>query len=91
MTICPNVVKYVPVSTTTSPVTHVAEVAVKSASINGSGSPLADAIGSDNNTAPSKMINAKPETRIRGGFKNFAIPFNACSASRRNLFLVLIL
>lgn len=47
-------------SYTTNPVTQVAEVAVKSASINGVNSPLLDDIGKDKTIAPDKIIAKKP-------------------------------
>jgi len=55
ITICPKVVKYVPVSTTTRPVTQTADVAVKRASTNESDSTPALAAGNINNTAPIKI------------------------------------
>ncbi|MCC2685170.1 MAG: hypothetical protein K0R75_2069 [Paenibacillaceae bacterium] len=66
MTNCPNIVYWVPVSTTTRPVTHVEVVAVNKASIQATGDPVEE-IGSVNRNAPIRMINPNPDTRIRGG------------------------
>ena len=60
MTICPNRVKYVPVSTTTSPVTQEALVAVNNALKNDKDEPSLLAIGSVNSNAPDSIMNTKP-------------------------------
>lgn len=53
MTICPKGVQWVLVSTTISPVTHAADVAVKSASRKDV--LTVELIGKDNNRAPTKI------------------------------------
>jgi hypothetical protein len=57
----------VPVSTTTNPVTQVAEVAVNNASMNRGDCPEAVAKGIISSEAPINIIAAKPSTRILGG------------------------
>jgi hypothetical protein len=64
MTTSPNVLNVVAVSTTTSPVTHTAEVAVNNASIKGNPCPDSVATGKDNKHAPSKIVTANPSTKI---------------------------
>ena len=66
MTICPNSVKCVPVSTTTRPVTQEADVAVNSASKKLSGSPW-EAMGNISSSAPRRATHKKPSGRIRMG------------------------
>jgi len=66
ITVCPNLVKYVPLSTTTSPVTHTAEVDVNKASKNEI-RPVCVEMGSESKIAPIKMRAAKPPTKILGG------------------------
>ena len=53
-----------PVSSTTSPVTQTAEVAVKSVLGNGVTQPSADASGSISNNAPTRMTPANPKIMI---------------------------
>ena len=71
--IWPKRVKVVPVSTTTSPVTHVAEVAVKKAPVHESG--FTESLSAlNNNTAP--IIMRAPKKMIgktRGEYENFLI------------------
>jgi hypothetical protein len=55
MTTCPNTLQCVAVSTTTSPVRHTAEVAVKRAVNQSVGPPVALEIGSTSRTAPARM------------------------------------
>ena len=63
--------KKVPVSTTTSPVTHAAEVAVKNASVHESG--FTDSIPTLNNNAVPMIINIpkKMMGKTRGEYENF--------------------
>ena len=65
----PKVEYTVPVSTTTSPVTHTAEIAVKSVSNQGSGTPVADATGSASSRLPSSMMLRKPAAIIGSALK----------------------
>ncbi|MGZ0788063.1 hypothetical protein ACXM5X_34600, partial [Pseudomonas saponiphila] len=78
MTICPKGVKTVPVSTTTSPVTVTAEVAV-----NRLCSQVIDdsvAIGSLSKQVPKMINNAKLTLRIMGGApNNFLLDLGLCS------------
>ena len=67
ITICPKSEKDVAVSSTTRPVTQVADVAVKMASINRMLFPLADAAGSESRIAPMIITAAKPVTRTCDG------------------------
>jgi hypothetical protein len=73
MMIWPKKVKWVPVSTTTSPVTHDAEVAVKNASVNVRG--LVESISALYNNAVPKIINAMKKMigNIRGEYEFFLI------------------
>lgn len=66
--VCPTGDQYVPVSTTTRPVTQTAEVAVKSAEIKFVLCPVADENGKVSKKAPVKMVNEKPKTKICVGF-----------------------
>ena len=59
--------KVSPVSTTTSPVTHVADVEVNKAFKKERPFPSSVAIGRVNKNAPIRMTIAKPNTRIFGG------------------------
>ena len=59
MTACPKMLHEVTVGTTTRPVTHVAVVEVKSASIKGVKLPVADDIGSMSKSAPIKIAAMK--------------------------------
>ncbi|MNS63965.1 hypothetical protein D3C72_970750 [compost metagenome] len=79
MTTWPNLVKSMPVSLTTSPVTQVADVDVNSALMNSSGFPLVFEIGSIRSTVPSIIIAAKPSTRIWGGDSLGLLNFKTCS------------
>ena len=66
----PNLVNVVPVSTTTSPVTHVAEVEVNKAFRKERPFPSSVEIGRVNKYEPISIKAAKPITRIFGGSKN---------------------
>lgn len=59
-TACPKNVKYAPVFTSDSPVTQVAEVAVKSAVRKGVVSPVLDDTGSMISSVPTNISTAKP-------------------------------
>ena len=65
MTSCPNPLHWTKVSTKMSPVTQVAEVAVKSAVRKPQDSPLREATGSVSKSAPVRMIPAKHRAMIR--------------------------
>ena len=65
----PNPLQYVPVSTTTSPVTHTAEVAVKRAVRNDAECPSAVAKGKLRSSAPRRIIAANPYKKTRAGFQ----------------------
>jgi hypothetical protein len=69
MTSCPNELKAFPVSTTTRPVTHVAEVDVKRASTNPSAFPV-DAAGNISKAVPIAMSIINPKIKIRAGVRN---------------------
>ncbi len=60
ITICPNIVQCVQVSTVTSPVTHPALTAVNKASKKDVGSPLFAAIGSISRAVPINIIIKNP-------------------------------
>ena len=64
ITIWPNIVHPVAVSLTTSPVTQVAEVAVKMASENDAGEAEREEMGSMSSAVPIRMMAAKPRTTI---------------------------
>ncbi|MNZ65510.1 hypothetical protein D3C78_837070 [compost metagenome] len=64
ITVFPKMVNVVPVSSTTSPVTQVADVAVNNASIKLTAFPLVLEMGSISSKAPIRMIDAKPSTII---------------------------
>jgi hypothetical protein len=66
ITVCPNKVKTVPVSTTLSPVTLAAEVAVKRAFTKPMPSPVTD-MGSMSRKAPTRINKAYPITDILAG------------------------
>lgn len=68
--------KKVPVSTTTSPVTHAAEVAVKNASVHESG--FTESISTLNSNAVPMIINAPKKMigKTRGEYENFLILIN---------------
>ena len=59
ITIWPKVLQCEAVDTTTSPVTQVLVVAVKSASIKGVGMPFLALMGNVNKTAPTKIATKK--------------------------------
>ena len=59
ITICPKRENSVPVSLTTRPVTHVAEVAVKRASIKEIGVPFGEASGIASKIVPTKITVRK--------------------------------
>ena len=86
MTAWPNPLNAVAVSTTTSPVTQTAEVAVNSASMKEMRPPRALG-GSQSKTAPPRMAKAKLRARTRAGWKNrflkMALPYSHCAAPRR--------
>ena len=64
MTICPNVLQAEDVVSVTRPVTQVEVVAVKSASMYGTGSLLAELIGNDKSKLPNKMVTRKLNNTI---------------------------
>ena len=71
--IWPKRLKWVPVSTTTSPVTHIAEAAVKNASVQDRG--FTESLSAlNNNTAPI-IINAPKKMigKTRGEYEKFLI------------------
>ena len=73
MTACPKKLKVSAVSTTTSPVTQTALVAVNSASSGVTYAPGCTAKGSISSAAPHKISSANPAAMIRAGgwvFKN---------------------
>jgi len=59
MTACPNMLQEEAVVMVTSPVTHVAVVAVKSASIYGTGVPLAELTGRERRRLPIIIVTRK--------------------------------
>jgi hypothetical protein len=67
----PKIDQYVPVSTTTSPVTQTADVAVNMASKKGVHSPELELKGIDNKNAPNKIMPPKLNTITWAGFKDF--------------------
>lgn len=67
----PKSEKVVPVSTTVSPVTHRAEVAVNSASRKERGWPFAEAIGKLNKIVPIAIIATNPNTSALDGVSQF--------------------
>ncbi len=67
MTTWPNPVQCVAVSTTVSPVTQTADVAVNSASKKFVTDPERDEIGSMSNPVPSSVATAKAATTLRAG------------------------
>ena len=78
ITICPNTLHVDTVGSVTSPVTHVAVVAVKSASRYATDSPLAELIGSDRSRLPSKTVTRKLSRMI-------------CVVDRVNFFVFIFL
>ncbi|MOA13829.1 hypothetical protein D3C78_1338940 [compost metagenome] len=64
-----------PVSTTASPVTQVADVAVKKASIIGMGFPEAEAGPRDNKNVPKIIIMPKPNDNIFAGVSGWGVLF----------------
>lgn len=73
ITSCPKTEKWVPVSTTASPVTQVAETAVKKASVSSMDSPVVVATGSASRKVPAKMTSAKLRMTICVGLRRFLI------------------
>ena len=67
MTACPKPLQYVPVSTRTSPVTQVADVAVNKLVRKSVGVPRFDAAGKQSSALPSRMIARKTSAIICGG------------------------
>ncbi len=65
ITICPKTVQFDAVSTTTSPVTQVALVAVNSAVKKSVSPPAAVDIGSINSNVPAPMTSRYPMAMIR--------------------------
>tara|TARA_B100001750_G_scaffold190088_1_gene160154 strand:- start:838 stop:1161 length:324 start_codon:yes stop_codon:yes gene_type:complete len=63
ITSCPKPVQYVAVSTTTSPVTHAADVAVKNATSRGALLESEVEIGRESIAVPIPMRSAKPPTK----------------------------
>ena len=59
ITACPNTLHEEKVVTVTRPVTHVDVVAVKSASIYGTGTPLCELTGSARSRLPISMVSKK--------------------------------
>ncbi len=68
ITTSPNVLQYVAVSTTASPVTVTAEVAVKSASPNGAAPPADRLTGSMRRAVPAAMTPRNARRSWRVGF-----------------------
>ena len=66
ITACPAKLQYTGVSTTTSPVTVTADVAVKSASMKGVHSPVVLANGKRSSAAPKLTRNMRPATSVAG-------------------------
>ena len=66
MTSCPNRLKAVPVSTTTRPVTQLADTEVNSASTNARLRPVA-AAGSISKPVPAAISAAKAKMEVRAG------------------------
>lgn len=62
--ICPKVEKSVPVSSTTSPVTHTAEVEVNNAFSHPTLAPVDEDTGKDNIIVPIKIVITKPKRII---------------------------
>ena len=75
ITTCPNALQCVPVSSTTSPVTQAADVAVNSASTNGVGSPDCVANGSMRSAVPMAIRTANTDSRVGAGDGGFPIRF----------------
>lgn len=65
----PKPLQYVPVATTTRPVTPTAKVTMKSAVSGGAHAPRAFAIGSARATAPTTISAANSETKTAAGFR----------------------
>ena len=64
ITICPNTLHVDTVERVTSPVTQVEEVAIKSASIYGTGLPLAELIGNAKSPLPTRIVTRKLSNMI---------------------------
>ena len=75
MTSCPKVLRALPVSTTTSPVTQLADTAVKSASTN-LRRPIVDAAGSISSTVPREISVANANMETLAGDRNIAFGEN---------------
>ena len=75
MTISPNVENCVAVSTTASPVTQVAVVAVKREDMKSRPFPSSEAIGRDKRTAPTIISARNPRTIACDGFIFTALSF----------------
>ena len=71
MTPSPNPDQYVDVSTTTSPVTQIAETAVNNAVPSPVRSPLSEATGSISRMVPTTVASANPATTTRPGRRHF--------------------
>jgi hypothetical protein len=67
MTTWPNGLQWVAVSTTTRPVTHTADVAVKRAVTGSAGRPGAREIGSHSRSVPIPISARKPDTSTPAG------------------------
>ena len=72
ITICPKIDQCAHVSTTTSPVTHVAEVAVKRQSKIGVNFPDFDDAGRQSKIVPTAIIIRNPNTSVLAGYSFFA-------------------
>ncbi len=83
MTTWPNVENSVPVSRTTSPVTHTAEVDVNSASGKPTLSPVEEEMGSVRSSAPISMTVAKPSATSRVVLGINLTPFSDCAMIHR--------
>jgi len=77
-----NVLSALPVSTTTRPVTQLAETAVNNASTNPKFLFVA-AAGSINRTVPTRISAANPKIEKRAGDRNSALEKNPMGARRR--------
>ena len=71
MTTLPKKLQVEAVFTTTSPVTHVAEVAVNNAVVSGTETLAIVEIGSLSKTVPITMIAKKPNARLLAGLNVF--------------------
>lgn len=71
----PKLDQYVPVSTTTNPVTQTADVAVKKEVNNPVGLPLAEDIGRDKKMVPITISMPNPITKIWDGVYRLIVFF----------------